>query len=48
LIYAAIGIAVAVLAQLLVNFVITQSNTAAQSCPSGQHADSSNNCVKNS
>ena len=48
LIYALIGLAVAVLAQVLVNFVIQQSNSAgqAQTCPQGQHLDASNNCVK--
>lgn len=46
LIYALIGIAIAALAQILVNFVITQSNNVAH-CPAGQHLDSSSKCVKN-
>lgn len=46
LIYALIGIAIAVLAQLLVNIVITQSNNVA-SCPANQHLDAKNNCVQN-
>jgi cytochrome bd-type quinol oxidase subunit 2 len=37
LIYALIGVVIAVLAQLLVRFVITQANTAANACPAGQH-----------
>lgn len=46
LIYAVIGLAIAVLAQLIVNFVITQSSHVA--CPANQHLDSaSNKCVKN-
>jgi heme/copper-type cytochrome/quinol oxidase subunit 2 len=48
LIYAIIGIAIAVLAQVLVNFVISQSTNAANNCTSNQHFDSSSNkCVKN-
>jgi ABC-type Fe3+ transport system permease subunit len=48
LIYAVIGIAIAVLAQVLVSFVITQSTNAANNCTSVQHFDSSSNkCVKN-
>lgn len=46
LIYALVGIAVAVLAQLLVNFVITKSNDVVQ-CQSGQHLDASSKCVAN-
>lgn len=52
LIYAIIGIAIAALAQILVNFVITQSNDAGHNCDSStQHWDpnagSSGACVKN-
>jgi len=47
LIYALVGIAVAVLAQALVNLTIDQSNQAANACPSGQHRDAAHNCVPN-
>lgn len=46
LIYALIGIAVAVLAQLLVRFVVTQANSAGDGCSSGYHRRASDNkCV---
>jgi ABC-type Fe3+ transport system permease subunit len=48
LIYAVIGLAIAVIAQVLVNFVITSSTNAAHNCSSGQSWDASaNKCVKN-
>lgn len=47
LIYAVVGIVVAVLAQLIVRFVISQTNNVA-SCPAGQHlAADGKTCVNN-
>ena len=52
LIYAVIGLAIAVIAQVLVSFVITQSNSSAHNCSPGHHWDSSagknGDCVKDS
>ena len=46
LIYALIGIAIAVLAQLLVRFVITNANSANDGCKAGySRRASDNNCV---
>jgi hypothetical protein len=46
LIYAVIGIAVAVLAQLIVRFVITQATSATDGCSSGFHRRASDgNCI---
>ncbi|HSW85244.1 MAG TPA: pilin [Candidatus Saccharimonadales bacterium] len=48
LIYALIGLAIAVLAQLLVTFILTQSTNVTNNCGVNQHFDSSaNKCVKN-
>jgi Type IV secretion system pilin len=46
LLYAVIGLAVAVVAQVIVNFVITESNNAVN-CQPGYHVDASGKCVKN-
>jgi hypothetical protein len=46
LIYAVIGIVVAVLAQTIVRFVITNANSATNRCSAGHHRRASdNNCV---
>ncbi len=44
LIYAIIGLVIVALAQLIVNLVLTKANSV-NTCPSGQHLDSSGNCV---
>lgn len=45
LIYAVVGIAVAVLAQTIVRVVVNESEKAATGCPTGQHKDANGKCI---
>lgn len=48
LIYALVGVIIVVLAQLLVRFVITQADTAANACQAGYHRSADGRtCIRN-